>query len=131
MKVKPIKIELDDEQKKFFKSSSTSRYQITPGKSYLVFSIEFVPGSVTDFTLYRIVDDGGRLLPVPACLMEIVDRRCSKLWQAVYNQERFSLVLEPVEFADDPYLSEAILDGEPDAVAVFRLIQERMESEGR
>ena len=53
---------------------------------------------MTDFTLYRIVDDGGRLLPVPACLMEIVDRRCSKYWQVVYNQERFSLLLEPVEF---------------------------------
>ncbi len=130
MKVRPIFLELNDEQKCYFKSTSQARYQLTIGKSYVVYTVEFTPNSVTDFTLYRLVDDGNSLLPVPACLLEIVDPRVSKYWRATHNPKSFGLKLEPQEFIDDPYLSEAILDREPEAWAVFRDIQARMEAEG-
>jgi hypothetical protein len=130
MKVRPILLELNDEQKCYFKSTSQARYQLTIGKSYVVYAVEFVPNSVTDFTLYRLVDDGNRLLPVPACLLELVDPRVSKYWRATYDPKSFGLKFEPQEFIDDPCLSEAILDREPEAWTVFRGIRTRMEAEG-
>lgn len=130
MKVRPIQLELSDEQRLFFKSTSDFRYQLTLGKIYTVYTIVFVPTSFTDFTQYRLVDDGNRLLPVPACLLEIVDPRVSKYWRATHHTKGFGLSLEPQEFIDDPGLSEAILDREPEAWAVFRDIQRRMEAEG-
>jgi hypothetical protein len=129
MKVRPISLELNDEQRLYFKSTSQFRYQFTIGKVYLVYSISFVPDSVTDFTLFGLIDDFNRLLPVPACLLEIVDPRVSKYWRSIYHPELFALSFEPQEFIDDPSLSERILDRDPDAWAVFEDIQERMEAE--
>ncbi len=131
MKVRPIQLELSDEQRHFFNSTSNVRYQFTMGKNYLVYTVAFVPKSVTDFTLYRLVDDANRLLPVPACLFEIVDPRASRYWRVVHHPKIFALSLEPQEFIEDPGLSEAILDRDPEAWAVFRDIQKRMEEEGR
>jgi len=129
MIVRPIQLELTDEQRSFFKSSSQTRYQFTIGKNYTVYAMEFVPSSVTDFTLYRLLNDFNAFVPAPACLFEIVDPHASAYWHVTYNRKKAALTLEPREFIDDPGLSEAILDRDPVAWELFRDIRARMDTE--
>ncbi len=129
MIVRPLRLELTDEERSFFKSVSQTRYQFTIGKNYTVYAMGFAPKSVTDFTLYRLVTDFNAFIPAPACLFEIVDPRVSSYWRITYNRKKFAVVLEPQEFIDNPELSEAILDRDPEALAIFREIRMRMDTE--
>jgi hypothetical protein len=129
MIIRPLRLELTDEERSFFKSTSHTRYQFTIGKDYTVYAMEFVPSSVTDFTLYRVVTDFNAFVPAPACLFEIVDPRVSSYWRITHNRKNFGVALEPPEFIDDPGLSEAILDRDPQALTIFRAIRMRMDAE--
>jgi len=130
MKVTPIALEFTDEHKAYFKSAAKSVYQLNLGKEYTVYAIYFVPDSVTDYTMYLVLDDVNRLIPVPACLFDVSDSRTSMYWHANYDRSRFLLALEPKEFITDPYLSEHVLDRDPQAWEVFSEVRRRMEAEG-
>lgn len=129
MKVIPIALELTDEQKAYLNSKTKSVYQLTLAKEYIVYAIYFVPDSVTDLTTYLVLDDFNKLIPVPACLFDVADSRSSRYWHANYDRDRFSLSLEPKEFIADPYLSEHVLDRDPQAWEVFLDVMDRMSNE--
>lgn len=61
---------------------------------------------------------------------DVSDSRASRYWHASYDRTRFLLALEPKEFVDDPYLSEHILDRDPEAWEIFSKVSRRMEAEG-
>ena len=131
MRVKAIATKLGDAMRAEcgMDSSYAPEWQITVGMEYVVFSVGCVPDSDAygKATLYRIVDDFERLIPVPACLFDIIDPKVSKYWLADYQGIYFSL--KPKEFIDNPFLTEEILDREEAAVNLFQEIQDRFERE--
>ena len=96
-------------------------WQVTIDKEYIVVAIEMLINSIAygNTVLYEIVDDYGRLIPAPACLFEIIDGSPSKHWRAKYSNDSF--VFSPIEFYQNPYLSEELLDREKEAIEIFNL----------
>jgi hypothetical protein len=129
MIVQPITNELSDEQRIRLRCESKTRYQISLSKTYVVYAIEFVPGSITDPVLYRLISDFDAYLPMPACLFKIVEASASAYWKMSYNPKNSVAILQTQEFIDDPSLSEAVLDREPGALAVFSRIRSRLDRE--
>lgn len=104
-------------------------WQITVGREYLVYSIACIPSSTFygKVVLYRIVDDFSRLVPAPACLFEITDRRVSRHW--VVGYDNLSLSLLPKEFVDNPHLLEDVHDLDDKALSVFAMVKDALEAE--
>ena len=129
MIVQPITNELSDEQRVRFRCGSKTRYQISLSKTYVVYAIEFVPGSTTDPVLYRLMSDFGAYLPMPACLFKILEPSASAYWKMSYNSQNSVATFQTQEFIDDPSLSEAVLDRDPVALAVFSEIRSKLDRE--
>ena len=131
MKIKALSSTLHEEQKKLagIDINYSPRWQITVDKEYLVIEIGINPASSVygQATMYTIVDDFGKLVPAPSLLFEVTHSDVPSCWKAQSSGLIFSL--RPKEFVDDPYLSEKILDREPEAIAVLNNIIAQIEAE--
>lgn len=71
-----------------------------------------------DGVVYYIVDEYGRLMPVPSILFEIVDSRVSTLW--LYRElENNQIELKPKQMLE-PFFYDSLTDGDPQALKVFK-----------
>lgn len=131
MLVRAKQTRISEEQKIAFDMPRTMdpMWQITPDTDYVVFSVSCLqrPGVFGRSVVYEIIDDFDRLMPVPACLFEIINSRPSKHWVVNLSEKAFSLELQ--EFVDNPFLSERILDRDEESLATFSVIREMLEEE--
>lgn len=131
MRVKAIQTQINDEQRVAMgvRPEYMPVFPLTLGKEYTVYCLACIPDSAIYgmVTLYWIVSDNDRLIPVPSCLFEITDSRPSRFW--VIRYQGLTLSMDPVEFLENPYLSEDVFDHEDDAMVVFAEMRRRFESE--
>jgi hypothetical protein len=109
--------------------TDASSWDIQAGTLYDVYGITLFRG----YTYYYVLEEGRNDAPsmIPALLFEIVDHRIPADWS--YNQfnqgpsaDRFSFLMGPQIWIDDPMFLENLIDGDPDAEAVFRRQQVEM-----
>ena len=131
MKAKCISRELTEEQRLLFKVPALFRsiYQISIGREYLVLGIWFAISSPAYGTLalLEIVNDAGRYRSIPAALFEIVDSRCSSLWEARFH-ESGAVTMWPSEFYRT-YFHDDLSNGDPQARKIFESVLAKMKSE--
>ncbi|SRR5579885_2378014 len=131
MKVKGLSDQLSEEQRVALAVTirGNPRYQITVGKIYVVLSISLIDNSIYfgHSPIFHVVDDAGRLVPVPSCLFEIVDGRVSQHWEARAGGH-FGLRLWPPEFYSE-YFHDELSEGNEATVAIFRKVYEKIRAE--
>jgi hypothetical protein len=105
------------------------RYDLTEGKTYLVVAITFVCSSPVFGTtvLFDVVDETDYLMPIPACLFEIMDDRGSMYWRVRRNEDG-SFTLWPESFYK-PCFHDLLSDRDPDALAILHSVLELMNAE--
>ena len=106
-------------------------YDLVPDKIYRVVAISFVTQSPAFGTaiLFDIIDEAGLLMPIPACLFEVVDPRCSARWLG-QDRGRGNFVMWPAPFFI-PYFHDRLSEGERDAVAILQKVIDEMREEDR
>jgi hypothetical protein len=111
--------------------TDASTWDVQAGGLYDVFGITLFRG----YTYYYVLEEGREDAPsmVPALLFEIVDHRLPADW--AYNQfnlgttpDRFSFLLGPRIWIDEPMFLENLIDGEAEAESVFRQQQVDMQA---
>jgi hypothetical protein len=104
-------------------------FDLTPGRLYTVYAVGF-KGSGT--WLYVAEDhfiDGPRKFPV--ILFELEDPSVSKYWVLTVGRldSEQPDMLAPVEWGREPWFFNRIVDGEPEAVAIFAEMKTRLDLE--
>ncbi len=95
---------------------------LRPNKDYVVLSIEHLPRKVVS---YRIVGRQGIPALFEASLFKITDPRVEEDWVVCYDEEENDLRLVPADWSS-PGFWEAFFDGDPDAVARYQEVLQRM-----
>ena len=133
MKVKAVQTRFTNEQRVALGVGADvdPNWQLTLDGVYTVYAITCLtdPGIYGKAALYMIVDDFGRLLPVPSCFFEIVDPNVSRYWMVGCSATFFKLA--PREFFENQFFTEELLDGEEDALAIFATIRSDFDREVR
>jgi hypothetical protein len=123
MKVKCIDNKIYNQEKTYI--------NITPGKEYIVLSIEFYNMNIStfsnfigDYILYRIEDDDGLVKPIPSKLFKIVSNQLSKCWVSHReNDECFSIL--PSEWAK-PSFWEDFYNDDYNTLEVFEKVRNQI-----
>ena len=104
-------------------------FEITVGKEYLVFGIQFLTQSKIYgcTTLFEVEDDAGRLVATPAVLFELTDPRGSRSWEG-RNVGDGAFLLWPAEFHRE-YFHDDLSNGEGDAMTVFAKVKQSFAAE--
>lgn len=105
-----------------------TKYQISIGKEYLVLGLSFAIESPVygNSVLLEILDDAGRCISVPSALFEMVDGRCSALWEARFDEGM--MTAWPSEFYG-LYFHDRLSDGDTEARRVLQDIHARLMAE--
>jgi hypothetical protein len=106
-----------------------SKYMLTVGKSYTVLGLSQHVGSVVfgSAPTVELVDDGGRLVSVPAPLFRIGDGRPSRFWR-VRQLEAFGLALWPEEFYTE-FFHDDLSEGVPEVRRLFEHVVRKIDEE--
>ena len=127
MKVRCIATKLTDEQKKTIRMTTSwnSDYntQFRIGKDYIVLGITYMVADSWTTLLFKLKDETGMCLSVPACLFEIIDPRPSIFWRAKHDFPDFTLW--PVEFYRD-FFQDDLSEGKPEIKRVFDIVVDRL-----
>ncbi len=105
------------------------RYDVTPGKEYLVLGLTALAADSaygTGVTI-EVLDDFGRWSIQPLFLFEVIDPRPSRHWVAKQVGEA-ELALWPESFHQD-YYHDHLTDGVPEVVADFNRVCSLLEAE--
>lgn len=89
---------------------------LTPLKTYFVVEIG------RDF--YRVVNDRKEPIAYPSYLFEIVDPRLPSGWMFVESEVGF--FIRPIELLSEKGFYMRYFDGDPEAIALFEKVYERM-----
>jgi hypothetical protein len=104
-------------------------YQLTVGKDYLVLGLSFLVNSAIygSSSLLEVCDDAGRCISIPTMLFEVVDPRPSRFWLAKRVGET-DFIFWPEEFYQE-YFHDRLSDRQPEAVATFSDVLNRLDAE--
>jgi hypothetical protein len=129
MKIKCIKISLNDEEKNIVGMPVTHNrdYYVSEDKEYTVIGMNYLTQCPTINGLsFYILNDFNLLGRVPIFLFEIVDPRPSAYWRAEIEEATF--VLWPEEFYMHCF-HDLFSDGKPEYVEAFKRAVARLENE--
>lgn len=93
---------------------------LTPLKEYFVVQIS------RDF--FRVVDDRNEPIAYPKYLFEIIDPRLPSGWMYL-ESEAAGFIIGPVELVSERGFYVRFFDKDPDAIALFTKVYERMMNE--
>lgn len=130
MRAQCVSRELTPQQSQLLGGSGpTTEYEVTPGRTYLILGLTFVPPSSPHAggTMFEIVNDSGLCLGVPAALFEINDPRCSRHW-AARQLSGGALALWPPQFFT-PYFHDDLSEGVRSAIEGLRTVVATLEGE--
>lgn len=104
-------------------------FDITPGRSYVVYAIGFNgPGTwlyIADDAFF----DGPRMFPVT--LFELENPAVSKYWVLTLDHKDAEQpdMLAPLGWGREPWFFNRLVDGEPQAVAIFTAMKAQIDAE--
>ena len=113
----------------------STEFALIPGKEYLVYAI-ILYSRYSQYPWYQLCDETHSYRPNqnPALLFEVTDARISRYWVYSFGKDKtaagaFYMKFTYREWASNPYYEDEILEGEGEALPVFRRYKKLMDLE--
>jgi hypothetical protein len=112
----------------------STEFALIPGKEYLVYAI-ILYSRYSPYPWYQLCDEthSYRSNQNPAQLFEITDPKISRYWVYSFGKDTtadgFHMKLTFREWAFNPYYEDELLEGEGEALPIFRRYKELMDLE--